>query len=175
MLAALGAAGAILAAGTARATEPTAAERCWPYSDRQHTVGAVLDLVGPAQVGARYLHVHRSGDCGHFFFVGYGLDLRTARFDAALAHALVTLGGEGHVLPGGALELGLGGGKDSERWLGTGMIGLFASLLHFLEVGAVAHFPIGVERPVWLGDVQLGIRLDLPVYSYGEYRAEKAR
>lgn len=177
---ALGTALAVLFGSPCVTAEPAAPESKPPEPDREchqsgnkeHVVGAILDVGGRTDsAGIRYLHSHVSGTAcgglGAFGWLSYGPEMRVTFFPAVASYAVARAGvlGDGG---GFSAELGLGGGSDLSKSRALGFFGLFLSGYVF-DLGGVGHFPIGGDRPDWLGTVQFAMRIHVPVHRYDKY------
>ena len=115
---------------------------------------------GSTSLGVRIARVHLA-PAGLPVWLGYGGDARvvTTHFDSVDAGLVNLVARLGVIGPTGFVELegliGLGiAGMPIPTW---GLAVLFG--LPWFGVGVSGHFPIAHERPVWLEETQLAIRL----------------
>jgi len=167
---------ALLVAGTphtARGTEPTKCtdktkcERKRETNDADIMLGATFDTgtgqpsQGSTSLGLRATRVHLFG----IAWVGYGGDARvvTTHFDSVDAGLMNLVVRAGIIGPNGFVELegllGVGiAGMPIPTWGFAGLIGL-----PWFGVGVSFQFPIAHNRPVWLEEGQIAIRLQMPL------------
>jgi hypothetical protein len=143
--------------------------QCRSGHDRQNLLGLLLDAgQGPVSYGARYLNQSRnSSGCGGLGFTswfGFGAEIRGDGVSAMEAQAVGRLGGSGDVLPLG-LELAAGAGTTFGRTIALGTATALVDFDYF-GVGASYRFPIGFDRPQWLGGLELALRIHFPLSTY---------
>ena len=176
---------ALLVSRRAGAEEPNAAQahakaanECSSERESQHLLGAVLDAGdGPASFGARYLNAHRSssgcGGLGATLWYGYGAELRGQGAEAAVAQAVGKAGMAGDAAAFG-LELATGAGTTFDRTIATGSVA-FLFDFYYLGVGLSYAFPIGADRPAWLGGPELAVRVNVPLFTYDHHEEHYTR
>jgi hypothetical protein len=183
---ALGIATGLLFRSTVATAEPASPEsqpseferECVDSGNKEHVVGAILDVGGRTDsAGIRYLHSHLSGTAcgglGAFGWLSYGAETRVTFFPAVASYAVGRAGvlGDGG---GFSTELGFGGGTDLNKTSALGFLALFWSGYVF-DLGGIGHFPLGGDRPNWLGTVQFAMRVHVPVYRYDRYEKREER
>ena len=100
-------------------------------------------------------------------WLAYGLDLRMNDGEAGVGYGVGRAGfwfGSG----GLSIEGGLGAGTNFERKArGVGFIALLYSL-YFVEFGGTWNLHLGSGRPSWLPKFEFALRIQIPVFTYGE-------
>jgi hypothetical protein len=72
------------------------------------------------------------------------------------------------------IELGGGTATDFGRTVATGSFGFFFTL-YYGEIGVAYHFPVGADRPSWLGGAQFAIRAYIPLLTYDSHESRQSR
>jgi hypothetical protein len=176
------------AAGAARAEPPATAEapapappaprtiQCTEGHDRQHQLGFLLDAgQGQASYGVRYLNQYRvdsgCGGLGGTAWFGFGPEIRGDGASAMEFQAVVRAGIGGDAIPAG-VELSSGAATTFGRTIATGTA-TFVIDFNYFGLGAAYRFPIGADRPSWLGGLEFALRIHVPLFTYDVERKER--
>ena len=138
--------------------------------DTQEGFGVLFDgAKGPPSYGVRWLEEHRErrrcGDMSSLGSVGFGLDVRGEGTSAVEGEGVMRIhGGDDKPWAGGfSLELAAGAATDGQRAVAMGSAALLLDLGP-AGIGASYQFPIGVDRPAWMGSLGLALRVQIPVW-----------
>jgi hypothetical protein len=138
--------------------------------DTQEGFGVLFDgAKGPPSYGVRWLEEHRErrrcGDMSSLGSVGFGLDVRGEGTSAVEGEGVIRIhGGDDRPWAGGiSLELAAGGTTDGQRAFAMGSVALLFDLGP-AGIGASYQFPIGADRPAWMGSLGLALRVQIPVW-----------
>ncbi len=140
-------------------------------SDAQPGIGAVLDGgKGPLSYGLRVMNDQRDhfacGDSRTVGAVGFGLEVRGEGTSAVDGQGVLRVhgGDDGPWAAGFTVEGALGAATDGTKSIATGSTALLFDL-GAMSVGASYQFPIGADRPAWLGTLGLALRVNVPLMT----------